>query len=108
MTIHLTNSAVMTRPGVYRCKELTAKHFYNEVAIAQHMGALKTYIGYTQNRDLIRRNTGLDFPLSRAETTLEPGDVILAMVLKYRTDGIKGRDVDPNEFQFFHITFKTI
>ena len=106
MTIHLTNSAVMTQPGVYRCKELSAKDFYNEVVIAWHLGTLKTYIGYTQNRDLIRRNTGLNVPLSRAETILEPGDVILAMVLKYRTDGIKGRDVDPDEFQFFYITFK--
>ena len=106
MTIHLTNSAVMTRPGVYTCKELSAQQFYGEISGAWHLGTLKTYIGYTQNRDLIRRNTGLNFPLSRAETILEPGDVILAMVLKYRTDGIKGRDVDPNEFQFFYITFK--
>ena len=107
MTIHLTNSAVMTRPGVYTCKEITAKDFYTSVKIAYHENALKTYIGYTQNRDLIRKNAGLDFPLSRAETILEPGDVILAMVLKYRTDGVKGRDVDPDEFQFFYITYQT-
>lgn len=105
MTIHLTNSAVMTRPGVYTCRELSAQQFYGEILGAWHLGTLKTYIGYTQNRDLIRRNTGLDFPLSRAETILEDGDVILAMVLNYRTEGIKGREVDPEDFRFFYIAF---
>ena len=96
----------MTRPGVYNCREITADYFYNVIQTAYHEGVLKTYIGYTQNRDLIQRNTGLNFPLSRAETILEDGDIILAMVLKYRTDGIKGQDVDPDDFQFFYITFK--
>jgi len=103
--IHLTNSAVMTRPGTYKCLEITSDHFYDVIQTAYHENALKTYIGYTQNRDLIRRNTGLDFPLNREETHLEDGDVILAMVLNYRTDGIKGREVDPEDFRFFYITF---
>ncbi len=106
MTFHLTNSAVMPRQGVYRCREITPKEFYDIVQTTYHENSLKTYIGYTQNRDLIRKNTGLNFPLSRAETSLESGDVILAMVLKYRTDGIKGPEIAPNDFQFFYITFK--
>lgn len=107
MTFHLTNSAVMTRPGVYRCREISAREFYNSVQIAYHENTLETYVGYVQNRDLIRKNTGLTFPLSRKQLELKDGDIILAMCIKYRTDGVKGHDVAPDDFQFFYINFKS-
>lgn len=103
MKIHLMNSAVMIAPGEYSLHSITKREFINVLTRANEAGILESSIGYPQNARLIAAWTGgkVDVPISRKETVLSDGDQMLIMSLRYRTDGYKGRDVMPDDFQFF-------
>ncbi|MBK7477749.1 MAG: DUF1874 domain-containing protein [Haliscomenobacter sp.] len=107
MTVHLMNSAVMPRPGVYTCARISEGEFFDAIVDAYHSLKLKNYIGYPQNQQYIKECTGITLLLSREETYLENGDQLLVMRLRYRTDGLKGREIDPKDFEFFLVTYQT-
>jgi len=104
--IHVMNAASMPLEGTYTIKRIDKETFLSALCAAYGDGALSSSIGYQQNADYIRKRTGITLPLSRQETTIQDGDRLLIMKLRYRVDGLpKGAPVDENDFEFFWCEF---
>ena len=100
--IHVLNSAMMPAEGCYTLRKISGGQFMEMVYDAHKAGVLLSSVGYPQNLDFIRRCTGLELPLSRKETRIKDGDILLIMKLRYRVDGYpKGYPVSENDFEFF-------
>ena len=107
MKVHLMNSAIMPRPGRYTSQQIPAAEFFAAVQAAYRAGQLVSWIGYRQNARLITRMTGIPVTVTRAEIDgLAPGDVLLCMRLRYRTDHAKGAPVDEGSFEYFKVQYE--
>lgn len=111
-TIHLMNSAMMPQPGQYQMRSISQEEF---VAILQSADAgeggvvLKSSIGYPQNIPLIKKWSGVGVQLNRSQTTLQDGDAMLVMKLKYRVADptTKGSAVPQDEFEFCFCEYRS-
>jgi hypothetical protein len=101
--IKIQNAAIMKRDGTYTRETIPPDKFFNEIENADE---IESYIGYSQNAHIIEDKTGREIPLSREILELEDEDEYLAMVLKYRTNGGKGQNVNPENFEYLRIKFK--
>jgi hypothetical protein len=59
------------------------------VSVEQFVHCLQTepfesYIGYQSTADFLKRLSGIDIPVSRDQTSVEDGDKLLIVRLKYR------------------------
>ena len=98
----------MPQPGHYKCKAITHTQFCELIWDADQTQTLDHYIGYPQNCHLLQRWLDLPFEPNRGSTTLEDGDQMVIMRLKYRPNPEdKGKEVKESDFEFFHIAFKS-
>lgn len=83
--VKLMNSAMMPSPQfLYRPRLLSRDEFALLVRAAHERGELESYIGYEATADHIAKVSGIAVPLSRAETRVRAGDVMLVCKLRYR------------------------
>lgn len=95
--IRLLNSAMMPVEGTYRLRRVTAAEFAELL-----QGDFVSYIGYPQTADFVARLIGRPCPVNRVQTTLDDGDVLAIVKLKYRPDApTKGAAVHEGDFEFF-------
>jgi len=100
MRVKLMNSAVMPAEGTYYNTKITKEQFVE--ILKSNINITDSYISYPQNIDYIYKISGIKVPLSRAETTLENGDVMLILKLKYRVElGTKGQQVNEDNFEYY-------
>ncbi len=104
----LLNSAVMTREGVYTCKDITFKQFKDKLKFHYNNKSLETFIGYQQNIDLIKKWVGIKLPINRVVCKLNEKDEMLVMKLNYRMMGQKGTLVNENNFIFQVVSFSKL
>jgi len=83
MRVRLTNSSVMPRPGNYQCREIPEAEFSEHLVAFWRAGLVTSYVGYPANQLHIHRLTGIEVPLNREPTELEPGDWMLCMKMAY-------------------------
>ena len=102
--MHLTSSAVMPKAGIYECRLIRQDYFHLLINRAFLHGTIKNYISYPQNLELIAEKTGISFPANRDRIQLKPGDIILAMTLKYRPEK-KGDVVNEEDFSYYYIKY---
>lgn len=102
--IKLMNSAMMPKPGIYTLEKIDAYEFCN---ILKH-NEFESYIGYEETADFVKRLTGLDIKVSREETTLKDGDMMLIVKLPYRVKNVKDKgSLSPNFYEFYKSTYKS-
>lgn len=106
MAVHIMNSATMPRAGKYELVEISEAVFIAGVAAAVATGEAVSSIGYPQNIQYIRAKAGVNLPMSRNATKIEPGDTMLIMKLKYRVDAPKGGQVSEDDFEFYTCTYQ--
>jgi len=95
--IRLLNSAMMPAEGTYRLRRCSIAAF---AELLQQ--DFVSYIGYPQTADFVARVIGRECPVNRQQTTLEDGDVLAIIRLKYRPDApTKGAQVNEDDFEFF-------
>jgi hypothetical protein len=87
--------------GRYDYAGLTAEQFASAVRDAHICGTLVSYVGYQQTADMISRLAGVPIPVSREQTDLQDGDILLIARLRYRMQNpaTKG-DLVPEDFSF--------
>lgn len=97
----LMNSAMMPRPGRYDYRTLSPQEFGRLVQDAHKAGSLISYIGYEQTARLIERLAGVPIPISREQTPVEDGDILLIAKLRYRVADPRSKG-DPvvEDFEF--------
>lgn len=95
------NAANMPQAGKYKLQKISKENFAMMLIEADQANTLISYIGYPQNAEVIKKMTGVAVAISRKETKLQSGDLMLIMKLAYRVQGIKGKKVDENDFVFF-------
>lgn len=95
----LLNSAMLPNEGAYELVGISEIDFYR--IVKSYKDELISFVGYPQNLEIIKRKTGLSFPLNRGKRDMPPGDVGLVMRLSYRVEGIKGTPVSENDFEYF-------
>ena len=109
MRVLLLNSAVMPREGIYVMKRITKEEFGKALKQAKEKGVLKSYIGYPDNIELIKKWFGVEVELNRTQTDVKNGDIMLVMKLKYRLPNPKdkGRYTPKEEdFEFFTVQYR--
>ena len=108
MTVRLLNSAMIPCEGTYKARYISKEEFCLLLKEAYNKNKLISYIGYPQNTELIRKWTGIRLNLNRKTTTLNDGDIILVMKLKYRIENPskKGKPVSEEDFEFMLISYK--
>ena len=79
---YVLNSAVITGPGRYTYRLLTAPEARSWLLLYRE--SMQSRVGYESTRAFIQETLGADLPLSREESHLEPGDEALVVRLKYR------------------------
>ena len=96
----LINSAMMPNLSAsYHCRPLTASEF----AEALRSEPFESYVGYPETARILSELAGIEIPLNRAQTVVEPGDKLLIARLKYRLadPGQKGQTRHTSEdFEF--------
>lgn len=101
MHYRLLNSAMMPAFGKYEYHELSPDEFAGHVRGGHRDGILTSYIGYQQTADFIGRLAGVPIAVSRDQTVMEDGDVLLIARLRYRVAGRKAKsDLMPEDFVF--------
>ena len=104
MKVYILNSAIMPCEGSYYTKKITKNEFIILLQFFSEMNRLVSYIGYEQNKELIKKWSGVDVELNRGELKeLEDGDILLIIKLKYRVSepSEKGKIVNEDDFEFF-------
>tara|TARA_R100000655_G_C2895646_1_gene177874 strand:+ start:274 stop:597 length:324 start_codon:yes stop_codon:yes gene_type:complete len=102
------NSAMMPCSGDYECRAIHFHDFIYSIEEAHERKELESYIGYQQNCDLIYKWSGIKIEPNRSQTTLEHGDFMLVMKLKYRANPLeKGKEVKEDDFEFFIVRYYT-
>jgi len=102
--IKLMNSAMMPVCGIYTLRQMSRNAFVTYLRDNE----FESYIGYPDTARLIEEISGVAIPVSRAQTTLEDGDVMLIAKLKYRVNNPhqKGRFTPSmDDFEFFHAMY---
>jgi hypothetical protein len=88
----LMNSAMMPSDQcIYIPFKIERKQFVEALRLAFYEGRLRTYIGYQQTADHIRKISGIAISVSREETQVKPGDRILVCKLKYRVQDVRDK-----------------
>ncbi len=106
MKTHILNSAMMPAEGYYHLRAISAPAFFQGVVTAYNRNQLKSWIGYEQNAELIKQETGIPVELCREVTEIKHGDDMLIMKLKYRVSTqYKGKPVDPADFDYFRACY---
>lgn len=77
---YLLNSAVLTNPGTYHYRLVTAE----EAADWLQKGDFISRIGYPATAKYIEELSGVRPEISREATAMQPGDEALVVRLKYR------------------------
>lgn len=108
MRTKLMNSAMMPKPGTYRLTKCDRQIFIRLLQAAYQKGNLDNFIGYPQNLKLIKKWSGVILNPCREQTSLEPGDKMLIMKLKYRLNdpALKGREMSEDDFEFFQCIYE--
>jgi len=110
MKVRLLNSAMMPREGTYKMKRISKEEFCKILAKAHKEGILESTIGYMDNIVLIKKWTGIEVFFNRETTTVEDGDLLLIMKLKYRMRDphLKGKiQMSEENFEFFLAEYYT-
>lgn len=109
MKYKLMNSAMMPREGLYRCRRITPEDFGRLVAEAAASGGIESYIGYEATADIVELLSGYRPEVSRANTNVEPGDIMLVARLKYRAENPKAKHMlrpEIGDFEFFVVQYE--
>ena len=107
--IKLMNSAIMPRSGDFYNREIGLEQFAEEVRVADETDTLDSYIGYQTTADIIEEISGVKVGISRAQTKVEHGDVLLIIKLKYRLGDPKLKGITQptiDDFEFFRCGFR--
>jgi hypothetical protein len=104
--IHLMNSAMMPAPGTYTLRAISQHEFTSLIEYAAMRDKLVSWIGYPENAQFIFEITGIKVRVTRDVTRIAKGDELLIMKLKYRTTGLKGSAVNPEDFEYFHASYQ--
>ena len=103
--LKLMNSAVMPHEGNYKMTQINLTQFVNELKAAP---SFESYIGYPATARFIEAISEMKILLSREQTSLDNGDEMLIIKLKYRVQNPaeKGRfDPASDDYEFFHCHF---
>lgn len=103
------NSAMMPQEGQYTCVRITPDEFSK--LMRNH--AILSYIGYQTTADHIEQLSGVKVRVTRDQTTLDDGDVMLVCKLKYRLpDPTKKANPnfapDPEDYEYFRIGYEAL
>lgn len=83
----LMNSAMMPSPYFcYRPRLITREECICILREAHQRGKLESYIGYPATADHIAKISSVIVAVSRSETRVQAGDVLLVCRLRYRAD----------------------
>ncbi len=96
----LMNSAMMPAPGNYALRQVDSAAFSDLLRTEK----FSSFIGYQDTADFLERISGVKVPVSREPTTVEDGDTLLIVKLKYRVQnpGDKSRFVPADsDYEFF-------
>lgn len=110
-TTRLLNAAVMPCEGNYRIQRIDRKLMAMLIQEAANDGKLQSYIGYPDCARLLSEMCEVEIPVSREQTPLEDGDILLIARLTYRlTDPtVKGRvPVTLDDYEFFYGEYHTL
>ena len=100
--IKILNSAMMPAEGHYSLNRVSPEIFAQTIRHARD--GWESYIGYAETAAFVSKLTGLDIPVSREQTTLNSGDLLAIIRLKYRVadPATKGKTAPAQEdFEFF-------
>lgn len=108
--VRLMNSAMMPADGHYRKLVIPDDIFVREFKhyTEQEKYGWESYIGYPETARVLSALLGVDVPVSRAETVLDCGDVMLVARLKYRVnpaDKATNRKQTVDDFEFSIVLF---
>lgn len=106
--LRLMNSAMMPCDGNYSKKTITPQEARQ--IFRKNRDNYKSYIGYPQTAQILSTMFGEQIEVSREETVLEDGDVLLVSRLKYRVNPAEkagnthGQKLE--DYEFSEITYK--
>ena len=106
--IRLMNSAMMPKAGKYDCHEITMSEFIDFIKKAAP-AEMDCCLGYQNAIDKVAKWTGKQFQISRKLTTVENGDIMLIMKLKYRISDPKSKatlTTNDEDYEFFKTTYE--
>lgn len=108
--VRLMNSAMMPSDGHYRKLVIPVEMFISEFRLytKERKFGWESYIGYPETARVLSELLGVDVPVSRAETILDCGDVMLVARLKYRinpADKATNRSQSVDDFEFSIVLF---
>ena len=104
--IYLINSATMRNEGTYVFERLDAADWITILRDAHESGTLESFIGYRQNADIIKQDTGISVRLTRSQLPdQQGGDTLLIMRLPYRLQNsrLKGKHLQAESLQDFEL-----
>lgn len=83
--VKLVNSAMMPSPDfAYVPRRISQEEFVRILKTAAKDADFESYIGYPATAEHIERISGVKVNVNRAETTVQPGDILLVCKLRYR------------------------
>jgi hypothetical protein len=103
----LMNSAMMPDEGTYTLKRCTKDEF---VKLLQS-NKFESFIGYPDTAAFISRISGVDIEVSRQQTAVNDGDILLIVRLKYRVaDPAEKARFTPSDddFEFFTCEYRRV
>jgi hypothetical protein len=114
--VRLTNTAMMPIPGQYRCRKIDEREFVAHLCAYWQKGLVTSYVGYPANQKHIEKISGIEVPINRAPTELDPGDILLCMRMAYEdTEEARKHPSDdktmwqyrdgPRNWQYFFVAF---
>lgn len=106
--LKLMNSAMMPVDGNFDCRSISEKDF-KTILNKANPDKMECYIGYQDTVDYVNSLSDKKFKISRKQTSLEDGDVMLVCRLKYRVEDpdSKGKTkVDSNDFEFKYVAYR--
>ena len=109
--ILLLNAAVMPGEGHYTLKQISASEFRSILRDAAAANNFRSYIGYPGTARLLEALTGVEIAVSRAQATLDIGDVMLIVKLRHRVaDPSTKMMLEPSidDFEFYHCEWKPL
>lgn len=96
MSVLLLHSAMMPAgDGTYVSETIDLETFVREVKKAYDAGILKSYVGYPQNIPMLEKVCGVPIEENREEITINDGDMMLIVSLKYKVSHDKKRRLYP-------------
>jgi len=105
--LRLMNSAMMPDEGTYKCHRIGKVAFINMLNSTE----FESYIGYESTANMIKQmGCFKKINISREQTIVQDGDVLLIIKLKYRVGNPNDkRHLEPSEddFEFFVIQYNT-